>query len=280
MKSKKNNKIAIIGYGVVGRAMHALFPNAFIYNGEKHPMKVLIGKRKRSLTYKDINSAYVGFVCVPTPTKKDGHCDISLVEEAVSKLKTPLIIIRSTVIPGTTDYLKSKYKKKIVFCPEYLGETTDHPLRNEASRSFLILGGEKQDTQAAIKIFQKAYNSSIKIRQLTALEAEVTKYLENRHIAFTVAECNEAYDFCQKIGVDYNSVREAVFQDDPRMSPYWTFVYHDERGFFSKCIPKDIYAIAAKAREIESPMEITEKILQVNEKWTLGRRSLNKKLIR
>lgn len=222
------SKVAIIGYGVVGKAMHALFPGALIYNGEKHP----VGK----LTYKDINKADVAFVCVPTPSKKDGSCDSSIVEEVISKLDTPLIIIRSTVEPGTKDRLREKYKKHIVFCPEYIGETKDHPMRNGLSRTFLILGGEREDTNKAIEVFQQVYNASIKIRQMSAIEAEMVKYLENRRIAFTVAECNEAYDLCQKLGVNYNNVREAVFQDDPRMSPYWTFVYPKNRGFDTKCL--------------------------------------------
>lgn len=259
MKHTEPFKIAIVGYGIVGKAMHALFPNALVYNGEKNP----VGK----LRYEDINRVDVAFVCVPTPTRESGHCDTSIVEDVVSKLRVPLIIIRSTIEPGTTEKLKAKYKKSIVFCPEYVGETVAHPLIDERSRQFLILGGDRKDTNKAIEVFKMVYNASVKIRQMTAIEAEVAKYLENRHIAFTVAECNEAYDFCQALGVDYNNVREAVFQDDPRMSPYWTFVYPNNRGFESKCIPKDIYAIAAKAKDVGSPMEITEKILKINEKW-------------
>lgn len=258
-------KITIVGYGVVGRAMHALFPDALIYNGEKNP----VGKLK----YKDINKADAAFICVPTPTKESGHCDTSIVEDVVSKLTTPLIIIRSTIEPGTTDMLSKKYGKNIVFCPEYVGETIAHPLTNEKNRQFLILGGEKKNTNKAIEVFKMVYNASVKIRQMTAIEAEVTKYLENRHIAFTVAECNEAYDLCKALGVDYNNVREAVFQDDPRMSPYWTFVYPNNRGFKSKCIPKDIYAIVAKAKDAGFTMEITEKILEVNEKWRNQRKA-------
>lgn len=264
---KKNISVAIVGYGVVGNAMHALFPDALIYNGENHPVKVMISGKKTVLSYREINTADVGFVCVPTPMKKDGSCDTSIVEEVVSKLKTSLIIIRSTIEPGTTDRLKKKYKKRIVFCPEYIGETVAHPFADERFRSFLIVGGDRKDTNAAIFVFQKVYNATVKIRQMTALEAEITKYLENRHIAFTVAECNEAYDLCQKLSVDYNTIREAVFQDDPRMSPHWTFVYPNERGFESKCIPKDIYALSTFARRIGNPMVITEAILKQNKKW-------------
>lgn len=265
----KKPVIVIVGYGTVGKAMHKLFPEALIFNGDAHPVNVHVAdeQKERPLSYRDINGADYAFVCVPTPTKKSGACDISIVEDVVSKLQVGLIILRSTVIPGTTDYLIQKYKKRIVFCPEYVGETTDHPLSDEAARTFLILGGERNDTGRAIRLFQRVYNASIKIRQLTALEAEVTKYLENRHIAFTVAECNEAYDFCHAIGVDYNTVREAVYQDDPRMSPYWTFVYPDNRGFETKCIPKDVDALVFKAREIGTPLPITETILKINKKW-------------
>jgi len=102
-------KVSIIGYGVVGKTMHTLFPDALIYNGQRNPVG--------NLSYTDINKTGVAFVCVPTPTKSNGQCDTSIVEEVVAKLKTSLIIIRSTIIPGTTDRLKKKYKKHIVFCP-------------------------------------------------------------------------------------------------------------------------------------------------------------------
>lgn len=267
MKSKF--KVAILGYGYVGQAMHNLFPNALIINSSKNPVASMIPgeKRKKTLSYRDINKADVAFICVPTPQKKDGTCDTSIVEDVISKLNVPLIIIRSTIEPGTTDKLRKQYKKNIVFCPEYVGETVAHPLKDELSREFLILGGEKEDTRHAIEVFQEVYNASVKIRQMTSLEAEMVKYMENRHIAFTVAECNEIYDLCEKLGVDYNNVREGVFQDDPRMSPYWTFVYPKDRGFETKCIPKDIYAIAAFARKKGVPLKITETILNENEKW-------------
>lgn len=263
----KHYRVAIVGYGAVGKAMHRLFPDGLIYNGERHPVKTVIDGRRRAATYDDVNTADVAFICVPTPRNPDGHCDISIVASTVKDITTPLIIIRSTIPPGTTDALKKKYNKHIVFCPEYIGETTDHPLLDERRRTFLILGGDRKDSAHAIRIFQQVYNASVKIRQMSAKEAEMAKYLENRHIAFTVAECNEAYDLCQTAGVDYNAVREAVFQDDPRMSPYWTFVYPDNRGFETKCIPKDIEALVAYARDLQQPLPITEKILDVNKSW-------------
>ena len=58
---------------------------------------------------------------------------------------------------------------------------------------------------------------------------------------FKVMECQELYDACEKHGIDYYTVREAVYSDDPRMTLWWSAIYK-QRGANSKCIPKDVYA--------------------------------------
>lgn len=253
-------KVAIVGLGIVGKAMLKLFPEAVVYD---EPLGV--GSRSQ------VNGCDVAFVCVPTPGTEDGPLDISIVECVVGWLETPLIVLRSTVNPGTTISLARRYGKRIVFQPEYLGETAAHPLTELKERQFLILGGELQDTRVVIEIYQHAYNASVHIRQVDALTAEVIKLAENRAIAHRVAEAQELYDLCETASVDYYTVREAVYQDDPRMSPYWTFVFPDRRGFNSKCIPKDVYAIAAYARELGVPLEMTEAVLERNKKYLKSR---------
>ena len=56
--------------------------------------------------------------------QEDRSCDISQVEEGVSWLETPSILIKSSVVPGTTDYLKGKHNKRITVSPEYYGESS------------------------------------------------------------------------------------------------------------------------------------------------------------
>ena len=247
-------KVAIIGYGWVGRAMQVLFPNAYIYD-------VRIGKKEV------VNTSDVAFVCVPTPCHNEGALDMSIVEEVVAWCKAPLIVIRSTVNPGTCDFLSKKYNKRIVFQPEYLGETTNHPMLDPTQRQFLIIGGEPYDRRALINLYTRAYNANIDIRQVSNLEAEVIKLSENRAIAFKLAQCQELYDACEISGVDYYTVRDAVYGDDPRFNLWWTFVFPDDRGFNSKCIPKDVYAWCAWAETIGYKPEITRKILRRNKKW-------------
>ena len=102
---------------------------------------------------------------------------------------------------------------------------------------------------------------------MTAREAEIVKLSENRAIGFKVAECQELYDVCEKDGIDYYKIREAVYGDDPRMNLWWTFVFPEKRGFNSKCIPKDIYAWCAWAESLGYSPELTRALVERNKKW-------------
>jgi len=250
-------KVKIIGYGWVGKAMHELFPDAIIIDPE-------LGLSDSDM----VPQAHVAFICVPTPLV-NGKLDTSIVEEVVKNCKENLIIIRSTVMPGTVDKLEA-FGKNIIFQPEYLGETTNHPMSDQHSRPFIILGGRPKIRKWAIELYQTVYNANTKIRQVSAYEAEVIKLTENRAIAYKVAQCQELYDVCEKAGIDYNTIREAVYGDDPRFNLWWTFVFPENRGFNSKCIPKDVYGWASWAESLGYTPELTNKLLEVNDKYING----------
>lgn len=214
-----------------------------------------------ALAYTEDRVAEVAFVCVPTPPGIGGALDTSIAETIIRDCREPLIIVRSTVMPGTAAKFPGKH---VVIHPEYLGETVAHPF-SETARPFMILGGETDDRRAAIALYQTVYNANIRIREVTAYEAEVIKLSENRAIAFKVAQCQELYDVCQAAGLNYNTIREAVYGDDPRFNLWWTFVYPEARGFNSKCIPKDVYAWAAWAESLGYDPVVTRTMLAVND---------------
>jgi len=253
-RPRKIRHITIIGHGWVGKSVNKLFPDAYIFDPPR-------GDKKRA------NESEVAFICVPTPSLGEGKLDISIVEECVAWCECPLIIIRSTVNPGTCDYLSEKYNKRIIMQPEYLGETPEHPLLDEKNTPFVIIGGNPEDRRSLINLYTTVYNANVKIRQVTAYEAEVIKLSENRAISFKVAQCQELYDVCEKAGIDYYTIRDAVYGDDPRFTLWWTFVYPDKRGFKSKCIPKDVYAWCAWAESLGATPEITRNLLESNKKW-------------
>jgi len=231
--------------------MHTLFPEAEVHDPQ--------------LNMFNTEKAEIAFVCVPTPLK-DGRLDVSIVENLIKETNDDLYVIRSTVMPGTCDYLTSQ-GKQVVMQPEYLGETVNHPMTDQKGRQFMILGGSPENRRKVIELYQNVYNALINIRQVSCLEAEVIKLSENRAIAFKVAQCQELYDACEKAGVDYYTIRDAVYGDDPRMNLWWTFVYPDKRGFSSKCIPKDVYGWASWAESVGLNPELTKKLLSVNEKY-------------
>ena len=242
---------AVIGEGWVGKSMLELFPQSVVYDEP-------LGKGTRE----QVNACKVAFVCVPTPNVEKGKLDTSIVEDVVSWCTSELIVIRSTVNPGDCDRLTEKYGKCIVFQPEYLGETPNHPMLHPTTRQFMVIGGFPKDRRKLIDLYTTVYNANTNIRQVTLLEAEIIKLSENRAIAFKVAQCQELYDACEKAGVDYYTIREAVYGDDPRMTLWWTFIYPDKRGFNSKCIPKDVYAWAAWADDTE----LTDALLKYNDR--------------
>jgi len=249
-------KVGIAGYGWVGKAMEKLFPEAVIFD----PFLNMGSKE-------ELNKCDVCFVCVPTPCPDEGKLDTSVVEEVVSWCKCPLLVIRSTVNPGTCDHLAVKYNKRIVMQPEYLGETVSHPMTDQKARPFVIIGGELFNRRELINLYQSVYNASVTIRQVTLREAEIIKLTENRAIAFKVAQCQELYDVCEKDGTDYYTIREAVYGDDPRFNLWWSFVFPDKRGFNSKCIPKDIYAWCAWAESTGYKPVVTRAILEKNKEY-------------
>ena len=245
-------KIGIIGYGHVGTAMHHLFKDAIIYD-----------KYKGIGTQEAINECEVAFVCVPTPMAPDGSCDTTIVEEVIEWCKCECLILRSTVRVGFTREMSEKYNKEIVFQPEYYGETVAHPFANLSDRNWLTFGGTKVGINFAIKAYQTVINANVTIYQCSSDEAEMAKYMENAFFATKVTFCNEMYDFCQKMNIDYNVVRE-VWTADPRIGKYHTFVYEDNRGYGGSCLPKDISSLQTQGVENGLDMTLTSAVINKN----------------
>ena len=157
--------LLIIGYGIVGGNMHKEFPESDIHDPDKG-------------YYMKKNKQYdIAFVCVPTPKKEDDSCDYSIVESVIKNNDNiNIFCIRSTIPPGTTDMLKEKYKKHIVFCPEYYGETVHNLTINF---SFVTLGGDDIDCHIVANAYSKKHNGTFDIHYTDAKTAELAKYMEN-----------------------------------------------------------------------------------------------------
>ena len=251
--------IGIVGYGFVGRSIHKLF-------GED---AVTLDVDGTDQDRRQINACPVVFLCVPTPCTPDGACDTSIVEECLTWLDGPQIVIRSTVSPGTTDRLRRETGKPIVFQPEYVGETAQHPLADVRRQGFVILGGPIEECSRVADLYCKYHHSEVRFYFTSARAAEVAKYMENSFYAMKVTFCNEFFDIARAHGVDYNELRE-IWLADPRISRDHTFVYPDQRGFSGKCLPKDVTSIIHSCEVNGFTPRLLECIMEMNQEHRAG----------
>jgi UDPglucose 6-dehydrogenase len=251
--SAPRSGVAIVGFGAVGRSLAILFPDAAVYDPP-------LGLGRRD----EVNRCRFAFVCVPTPATESGECDTSAVEEAAAWIESDYIVIRSTVPPGTTSRLASRFTKRIIFQPEYgPGETPDHPYQDPRAVSWIILGGPRAWTVPVCDLYKTIFSSELSIHQTDAITAELVKYMENAFLATKVAFCNEFYDLAQRDGVDYNELRE-LWLLDPRIGRSHTWVHPNDRGFGGKCLPKDLQAIVAYAQNRGEPAILLDSVLRSN----------------
>jgi UDPglucose 6-dehydrogenase len=237
-------KVAVIGYGYVGKAVKEYFDSHFdvlIYD---------IAMPLESASKDEINEADLAVISVPTAMKKDGTANLSAVESTLKWLQTPFILIKSTVPPGTTRMLSEKYDKKIAFSPEYIGEGHYHvpfwkgyPDPTDMKRhDFMIVGGPKEVTIPILSFFKTVQGAEPRYMQTDSTTAELVKYMENSFLATKVTFCNEFFNISEALGIDYDELRELWLMDG-RVGRSHTAVFRDKRGFGGKCLPKDVNAL-------------------------------------
>ncbi len=235
-KAIKDLKVGIVGVGMVGGAMQRYF--------QKKGVEPFVYDKGRDLgSVEDVNKADVVFICVPTPFKKDGDgFDLSFVEEACSYLEgLKIIVIKSTVVPGTTEYFQKKYPRhKFLFNPEFLTEMTADQDMNYPDRQII---GFTEESYTVSKDVMELLPLAPYEKIMPATEAEIVKYFGNNWFAVKVIFANQMYDLCKKLGLDYDRVREAAAVDKRIGPSHLTAVHKGYRGYGGKCLPKDIRAM-------------------------------------
>ena len=223
--------ILIVGCGAIGSKIYEeykiLKPDRF------DPYKGLL--EKRPITYD------AAFICVDTPMKDNGECDLSQVESAISETAAKVIVLRSTVPPTTTDTLIKKTNKHIIFSPEFYG-TTQHCDHNTFNFNFTILGGLKEDCNFIVQILQDVYDARHRFIITDTKTAELAKYMENTFLAARVSLCIQFWEIANQLGINYPELRE-IFLNDERFNRAHTFVYDDHPWWDSHCFNKDLQAL-------------------------------------
>lgn len=255
-------RTAIVGYGVVGQAYHKMFPDAVIYDEPKG-----IGSRE------EVNECDIALVAVFTPHNEDGSLDISIVEEVVGWIDTPLILIKSALQPGTVDYLVEKTGKKIAVSVEFIGEGSypvhywKYPDQHDPRKHMmLIVGGEEKVATACAEVLWSKMSPDVKIHITTALEAEITKLVENSYGALKVTFINTLLTLAQKSDTNFLRIHQA-WQSDPRTDSMHLRAVSFNRGWQSKCWDKDVPALVAYAESVGAGdmAHLFQTVLDINE---------------
>jgi UDPglucose 6-dehydrogenase len=252
-------KIGIIGLGVVGSAIQLALKNYSDATLFTHDVK------DNGSTIASVIDTDCVFVCVPTPTV-DGQCDTSIVETTIGLLAEHkyqgIVIIKSTLIPGTTEKLIQSYKLRLAFVPEFLRQ--DYAYTDFVSKENLLIVGTHSDSDYKI-ICNLHKNVVSTTKKVSPTEAELAKYFCNNFSAVRIAFANIFYEVSQKLGADYNQVLDAVTAGPLHTYGHYLNCNENLRGFAGACLPKDIDAFNSFINELNLPYQLLQTTINDNE---------------
>lgn len=259
-------RIGIVGQGYVGTAIKVGFESYYdLETYDKFDSSKSTCNLKRLVDICDVI-----FVCVPTPMDKDGSCHTGIVEEVISEInqysnKSQIVVIKSTVSPGTTERMNKKYKKvSVIFNPEFLTEANF--IEDFKNQTRIILGGTRKGTNKLRQVYSKVFPKAHIIKTHSTI-AELVKYMTNSYLATKVSFANEMYEICEKFDMDYDKVVEYATLDERLGVTHWSVPGPDgELGYGGHCLPKDINALISVAHELGINTEVLEAVVETNDR--------------
>ena len=249
--------IGIVGQGYVGTAVKEVFSKH--YDVDTYDLD----KDKCSVDYLEdlVELTNIIFVCVPTPMKKDGSCDTSIVEAIVKDINDMvvsrnvsgrIVAIKSTIPPGTTNRLnKECHNISVIFNPEFLTEANF--IDDFKNQNRIIIGGERPSTTKLRQVYSLVF-PDVKIVKTGSITAEMVKYMTNTFLATKVSFANEMKMICDELNIDYDKVVEYSTYDERLGKSHWAVPGPDGKlGFGGSCFPKDINALIDICYKMEIP---------------------------
>jgi len=242
-------KIGIVGNGFVGNSV------AFGFS-PTHEVRIHDKDLKKNLnTIEEVLECDYVFVCVPTPMNQNGSINLDVVHKALQEIKSKntknnILILKSTMIPGTVKTLQHKYPSlNIVFNPEFLTERTAK--LDFLTQARIILGGDKKHTSIVKQLFEERFMHSYVIETDTTT-AELIKYMNNVFFSSKVSIMNEFKQVCDKVGADWNVALKGFAADGRIGDSHLNVPGPDGKmGFGGSCFPKDINAFISLAESYD-----------------------------
>lgn len=259
------NTVGIVGLGMVGEPLLRYLEQ---YRGYQRGNNLFCYDVDPNKGYQDNlqeKTPNIIFVSVPTPSVYHEFwgecCDTSIVENTVQKCaeqkEPPLVVIRSTVVPGTCEELAQKYHIRILYIPEFLTEANAwedflHPDRQIVGATI----GSEHYAPIVMSLMPKPNSGELAQLIMNATEAEFVKYRSNLFGALKVVFANQVavlaqlYSKALGVSMDEKKILHAIGFDH-RIGHSWLDVdYHDYRGYGGYCFTKDTNAQIVQDRKI------------------------------
>ena len=294
-------KLSIIGTGYVGSVTGICFADmghqiCFVdvdqtkldaINSGKSPIyepdldNLLMKNRTKITTTTDISEAVnqtdLTMICVGTPQKSDGSSDLRFINDAAYSIGKALadkikkyhtIIVKSTVLPGTTTYVVQPVLEResgkeatvdfgIGANPEFLKEGS--AVKDFFHTDRIVIGANDPKTKKTLEGLYKPLHAPIFTTNIKT--AEMIKYVSNAFLATKISFSNEIGNLCKVNGIDAYEVFRGVGMDR-RINPHF---FRSGIGFGGSCFPKDVHALIAFAELQGIDTKILKAVIRTND---------------
>jgi len=295
-------KVSLFGLGYVGCVSAACFARSGIrvVGVDVNPLKIdILNSGQSPIVEKDVGAfimeavtagrlratidpreavldSDISLVCVGTPSRANGSLDLGHVWAVAEQIGTALrdkpdphvVVLRSTVTPGTTDRVveilaarSGKTKGRgfdVVVNPEFLREGT--AVADFLQPPYTILGGD--DDAAVGRVAELYRDIEAPVLRVPTRVAEMVKYANNSWHAAKVTFANEIGNLCKAMDIDSHHVMDIFCMDTKlNLSPYYL---KPGFAFGGSCLPKDVRALASRARELDVPTPLLDSLMPSN----------------
>jgi len=250
-------KIAIIGLGFVGETIYkSLLLKGFDIKG--------YDKYKNYDSFEDTITSDMIFLCLPTEyNNKLNEYDKTSINETCLLLSKNnykgIILLKSTVEPGTTEKLVEIYKLKIIHNPEFLTART--AFEDFHNQNHIVLGKSKNIYDEDIKIIESFYkkNYTDNISICTSIESESMKLFCNSFYAVKIQFFNELYLLCKKMNSNYDTIKNLMLKNGWINKMHTNVPGSDGKlSYGGMCFPKDTNALLSFMKKNDSECEVLE----------------------
>lgn len=250
--------IGVIGLGFVGGALFDFF--------KQRGVRTFGYDLKYQDDWDEVVKQPIVFLCLPTPTLPTRNQDLSPYLDVLGKLRDAnfggIGVIKSTILPGTTDYLAHQYELRLCHNPEFLRERTAK--QDFIEQPAILLGGDEGDTKPVADFYAEHFSCPVVCT--SAIQTELAKYLHNTFLATKVAWFNQFFDVCQKYDASYDEV-VGMANLMGKIGENHTKVpgFENKRGYSGSCFPKDTRAFSQFCQEIGVPFSIMDAAMEYNQ---------------